>query len=791
MKSLLFFTFWVSFFFSVICVAQTASLQGKVVDAATQIALPGVNVVLVNTMWGTVTDEKGIFLFTSLPEGEYTLNISYLGYSANKVDNLTLVDGQTLVLATVEMEEEPISLSQVTVTPGSFTIMGEGNLSRQTLTARDLKNMSWAEDITRAVARLPGISSSDYSSRFSVRGGDANEVLITLDGMELYEPFHQRDYSGGLFSIVDIETVQGIELMTGGFATPYGNRLSGVFNMRTKHIPDNQRHSSVGWSVMNGRAYTDGKFAQNRGSYIISARRSMLNLLFRAVGATENLPSFNDAMAKVEYQLNTKYILSFHAMQAGDKLKIRDISEDGNFDKNDTKYDNSYAWLTLKSYYSPSLSSRTLLYGGLVSHNRRGSFHKYEPSDKGDFSLSDKRDYYFFGLKQDWDWQASNRFFLNAGFDLRQQKAKFDYFMDLAELRANSNEVLYDFHRTIDVDKDVTGLLAAGYLSGRFKILQRFILETGLRYDHASYTGDDLVSPRASLAYAFGKNTFLRGAWGYYYQTQYINNLEVNDGMTEYNRAALAKHYVLGFEHLLKNGVNLRVEAYYKDYSHLSPLSQNTRDHLEIFPEQRNDYLRVHFNGATAKGIELFLKYDQGGKFSWWLSYALAKSTDDVSNIEFNGLLQKRTGKVPRLNDQRHTIYADLNYRPNEKWHFSFSWQYYRGWPRTDYTYHYQILPNGDYHFYPVHGEFNGVIYPVYHRLDVRANRRFALKNSHITAFLHIINVYNRKNLKKFDLDTRNDAGEYSIDVNGNYVPFHDDTYWFGLLPVIGAAWEF
>ena len=68
------------------------------------------------------------------------------------------------------------------------------------------------------MTRLPGVSSSDFSSRFTVRGGEDDEILITLDGMPLYEPFHQRDYSGGLFSIVDIETLQGIELNTGGSA---------------------------------------------------------------------------------------------------------------------------------------------------------------------------------------------------------------------------------------------------------------------------------------------------------------------------------------------------------------------------------------------------------------------------------------------------------------------------------------------------------------------------------------------------------------------------------------------
>ncbi|MCI0494928.1 hypothetical protein L0Z72_07960, partial [candidate division KSB1 bacterium] len=151
----------------------------------------------------------------------------------------------------------------------------------------------------------------------------------------------------------------------------------------------------------------------------------------------------------------------------------------------------------------------------------------------------------------------------------------------------------------------------------------------------------------------------------------------------------------------------------------------------------------------------------------------------------------KRTGTVPRLNDQRHTVYADVNYRPNAKWHFNLSWQFYRGWPRTDYTYRYQTLENGALHFCAVHQLFNGVIYPAFHRMDLRINRHFKTSIGSVAIYLHLINLYNRENLKKFDLDTRDDNGNYSIDQEGNYVPFHDDKYWFGFMPVLGVSREF
>ena len=771
--------------------AGTAGIEGRITDAESNEPLVGATVVELNSRKGAVTDSRGRFLVSGLPEGAAVLAISYLGYDEKRLEGLVLKRGENLDLGDIQMQEGGISLKEITVSPGSFTVIGGAPSSRLALSEQDIKNMSWAEDITRAVARLPGISSSDYSSKFAIRGGEADEVLIALDGMELYEPFHQRDYSGGLFSIVDIETIEGVELMTGGFSADYGNRLSGVFNMSTKKVSGDKRHTSVGLSLMNARLYTDGRFADGKGSYLFSARRGMLDLAFKAIGNDEVFPKFYDVMAKAEYALNGKQLLSLHALHAGDRTDINNSPEGDSYDQFQTKYGNNYTWLTLKSGFTPRLYARSILYVANINHNRSGGYIKYENSDKGSVSLSDKRDYTLFGAKQDWVWEASDKFHLRAGFEAKQLYARYDYSNAIHELRVNAAEEIVDFDRELDIHMKPSGQQAGVYLDGRYKILPRLIAETGLRYDHTTYTGDRNWSPRASLAYAFSKTTFLRAGWGYYYQSQFINTIDVNNGNVLFNPAELAVHYVVGFEHLFKNGISLRAEAYYKDLSNISPLWQNLRDHLEVYPEARNDNARVVFNGITSKGIEIFLKHDNGGKISWWFSYALAKAEDDVKDIEFEGLLVKRTGKVPRLNDQRHTIFADINYRPNARWHFNLSWHYYRGWPRTDYTYRYQALPNGDLHFYPVHGEFNGIAYPAYHRMDVRGNRSFHTRHGVITAFLHIVNVYNRQNLKKFDLDTRNDAGELSVDADGNYVPFEDNKYWLGLTPVFGLSWAF
>ncbi len=771
----------------------SGTITGVLIDETSGQPLPGINILVKgqSIRKGGTTDPTGNFIISDLPAGTYTLTLTSIGYSQKRLDELVIRKNAVLDLGTIRLSESVITLNEVTVTPGSFSIMGNESLSsQQTLSGEDIKNMSWAEDITRAVSRLPGVSSNDFSSKFNVRGGEADEVLMTVDGMELYDPFHARDIGGGLFSIVDIETIQGIDLLTGGFSAEYGNRQSAVFNMKTKNIQEGEKHTLVGLSIMNARFYKDGTFAKNKGSYLFSARRGMLDVTYALLHPDENIPIFSDMMGKVDYKLNDKHTLSFHSLRSNDKMKRSDIYQ-GNYDSTDIKYSSTYGWATLKSTYSPKLFSRTMLYAGSNSEKRNGSYNKDEYGDVGIFLLTDERKFHFFGAKQDWNWQPSDRFVLKSGFDVRQLDARNDYFYSLDDLRVNNNDSLIYSSVVVDVEAHPTGQQLNAYLSTRFQVAPSLFMETGVRYDYASHTKDKLWSPRISMAYAFTKNTFLRAAWGYYYQTQFIQNLDVNHNATNFNPAELSKHYVLGLEHLFANHISLRLEGYFKDIPKINPIYQNLRDPLEVFPEARNDVVRLNIDGRTAKGIEVFVKYDAGKKISWWFSYALAKAEDNIQSIDFDGLVTPQIGKVPRTTNQLHTVYADMNYRPSQKWHFSLSGQYYTGWHRTNYHYNTRTLVDGRLIFYPVHEVYNGTAYPAYHRVDLRINRHFQLEKGRLSAFLHIINLYNQKNLRKFDIGATDDNDNLVPDGNGGYLTPRGDKYWFGLLPVIGVTWEF
>jgi len=305
---------------------QVSGVAGIVRDADSGDPVPGVIVEAVGTNASAISEADGSFRISGLGAGKQVLRITGSGYKSKQVV-FEVVEGSTKDLGAIALEPlDTIGEEVIVVTPGTFSLMRTHGASNLTMKGDDLKNMSWAEDVTRAVARLPGISSSDYSSKFTIRGGDADEVLFTLDGMELYEPFHQKDFAGGLFSVVDIEALDGVELNTGGFSAEHGNRLSGMLQMYTKDPGDDHRgHVVAGLSLTNARGYADGEFAHGKGFYLLSVRRGVIEALFRAVGATESLPTYYDAFGKVSYKVSHDHKLSLHALYAGDSTRIRDI----------------------------------------------------------------------------------------------------------------------------------------------------------------------------------------------------------------------------------------------------------------------------------------------------------------------------------------------------------------------------------------------------------------------------------------------------------------------------------
>jgi len=185
-----------------------------------------------------------------------------------------------------------------------------------------------------------------------IRGGNNEQVLSTIDGLELYEPFHLKDIEGGLLSIIDIRAIEGIDLYTGGFPAEYGEYMSGVFQMKSLSNSAGNSQTSLGISFMNARVMSEGSFRHNKGSWLVSARRGYLDLVLALMDEQDPpLPKYYDIFGKVKYQLGTNHTVSVNTIHSEDKLNFTEDQGD-NFD---TKYGNSYGWLTLNSVINPHM----------------------------------------------------------------------------------------------------------------------------------------------------------------------------------------------------------------------------------------------------------------------------------------------------------------------------------------------------------------------------------------------------------------------------------------------------
>ena len=771
---------------------EPAVIRGRVLDAGTAEPVAAANVRLIDTRLGAATDQDGDFVIGNVTPGTYSLRASRVGY-ADTIHTGIRVGGTTDVEVELLMRPSVLELSKVTVTPGSFSFM-DGSSTRQTMSRDDIESVpQFGEDIFRAVNRLPGLSSGDYSAHFSIRGGRHDETLIILDGLEIYEPYHMKDFNEGAISIVDAQTIEGVELMTGGFPAAYGNKRSGVFKLTSRQpVPDSGTKHSVGLSFINARGMSAGTFAKDKGSWFVSARRGYLDLVLDIMNQNDlPSPTYYDVFSKVTYEIDPRHGLAFNVLHAGDRYEFHSEATTGFQDTIKTtesaqnRYGNSYVWLTLVSDLTPRLAVTTMASAGVVTKHRDGD-ESYVDIVYSQYDLRSRRDFTIFGLKQDWLYEHSARAFFEYGFDLRRLDT--DYTFDsLVGQDPNDPTADPDGHYPVRTSAATSesGVTLGAHLTNRYRAVDPLTLELGLRYDRASYTGDSDLSPRANALFQITPRSSLRLGWGYYRQMHAIEDVASLDGSGEYYPSELSKQWTLGFEQSFASGARLRLEGYYKEGSNLRPRHRNWKGGIDTFPETNEDRILVHPQSSTSKGMEAYYTRDFGQKIALRGSYAYAVVEEVASRIDNINDPTPLVFQADHANpqDQRHALNIDCTYRPSRHWSINTSYAFHSGWPGTVQQM-FEVTDSAggaDFVVRPV--ELYGSRLPAYHRGDVRATRRVSTARGDVRFFVELVNVTNHENIFGFDY-------EKAIDGNGQTYLVEEGETWFTILPSIGISWS-
>jgi outer membrane receptor protein involved in Fe transport len=383
-------------------------------------------------------------------------------------------------------------------------------------------------------------------------------------------------------------------------------------------------------------------------------------------------------------------------------------------------------------------------------------------------------DFRFLDLKQDWSWQLSDRHLPRWGFNLSRQQGEYDYSLlgRIFEPLITPVPVELDYGTRMDVRLDKLGL----YGSWRARLTDDITGEAGARWDTYRYEDGrtfNVVSPRLNAVYTFAEGNELRAAWSVVHQPQAVNELQVEDNVTEFFEPERSRQFVVGYTHHFPRGLTLRVDLYDKSYSDLRARFENLLDPIQLIPEGSPDRVRIDAPEARARGAEFTLRREAARGLAGWFSLSLARAEDKVQ-----GAWQSRKW------EQESTLAFGTSWT-GSKWNVSLAGLFHTGSPSTYIGIETAPLPGGDTGISGVVGPHNAERLGAYTRVDLRANRDVQLRGSKLSLYLEVTNLLNIRNeccIEDYQL-VQNSNGRYLLDTEVNY--------WLPMMPSFGLQWEF
>ena len=739
------------------------SLAGTVRRADSRAPLADAEVVVPALGRRARSGRDGAYRLGGLPPGAYRVQARRVGFVVAESDGVEVAAGVER-RADFDLVPAPLAVDRIVVTPNRYAILGDDPAGREALSRERVEALPHlGDDLFRTLPWVPGVSNGDFSAQVHVRGGEQDEVLVELDGLRLYSPFHFKDFQS-VFSLIDAQAVGGVEFLSGGFPAEYGDRLSGVIDV-TSATPIAPRRSEVGISFTHALALTEGASRSGRWRWLVAGRRGYLDLVLDLVGARDVQlnPRYFDTFAKVEVDVDERTTLALEALAAHDSLHFASDSRD---QRAEASYGDRYAWARAQTAWSSRLLSQSLVSAATVDRDRRGTVATADL----DADVADRRGFRALGLAQDWTFQPSPRLLVRWGGEVRRLTASYDYTSRTAARDPFFPPASDDLRVVLDPAGETYGAFA----SLRLRVARAWTLELGGRWDRQSYTAGRQLSPRVNAVWQARPGTTVHLAWGRFAQSQGIDELQVEDGVDRFYPAQWSEHRIVGIEQDLGRGVHLAVSAYQKRLSHLRPRFENLFTPIELLPEAEPDRVQVAATSGRAEGVELLLRGHGGGPLAWSLAYTLASASDEVDGR-----------RVPRSWDQRHALVANAELRLGPAWRLSLGAVVHSGWPTTPVSATVVTGADGGRREVLAVGERNSRRNPVYERLDLRAVRGVSLRAGELDLVLEVTNLFNRGNVCCVDT--------FRIEQlpDGDVAVHRRDVDWLPRVPSFGVAWRF
>ena len=757
---------------------KEASLKGKITGLETGDPVYGAVVFEKAEYRRAITNEEGFFDIR-LPVGRHTLFIQNLGGFVEQRQISILGDG----ILDVAIEENIISLSEVTVSSDRMTNIARPEMGVQKLDIADMRRIPailGEVDVIRSILTLPGVQTvGEASVGFNVRGGAADQNLILFNHATIYNPSHLF----GLFSAFNPDVVESVELYKAGIPVQYGGRLSSVLDVNAKYGNSEKVKVSGGIGLLTGRLTVEGPIGE-KTTFLVAGRSTysdwLLNLLEENTDFQNGRAAFYDLNLNLSHQLNNKNIIRFNAYTSNDNFR---------FDRDTTfRYENLNFNLGWTHYFNEKFEAELVLGRDQYSFGIEG---RDNAANAYDFGFNIQQDFIKANFKYELDFRHSLNFGVHTiSYQLQPGFIRPSGLESIVVPEKVNQEQARETSIYIGDNFEINDQLSVSY-GGRY-VLYQFL---GPNNSRTYASGQPIAAPNLVREQSFGPGEVIQNHHGPEFRIsgRYIlNNISsikagYNTGRQFIhlitNNAAIAPTDIwklsdnnirpqwgdqisLGYYRNLKvNKYELSIETYHRSLSNLLDFRSGSTLILNSTVEQA----LVRSEGRTY-GAEILLRKNVG-KLNGWLSYTYSRSLLRTAKDE---LAEKINGGdwYPNNFDQPHNAVLVGNYEWSKRFSTSLNANYSTGRPIT--------LPVAKFNYGGSERVFfsdrNAYRIPDYFRIDLSVNiegNHKVRKLAHSSWSLGVYNLLGRRNPYSVFFTPVNGVLEgYQLSIFAQPIPF-------------------
>jgi len=752
---------------------QTAVIKGQVLNSINNEALPFATIAIDSSTTGTTSDINGYYRIENVKPGTYNLTCSFLGFKRMVEYEVRVTSARPTTL-NFALIEESNSLNEIVISTSPFTKKEESPVSLRTISASEIyRNPGGNRDISKVIQILPGVASSaSFRNDIIVRGGAPNENRFYLDGIEVpnINHFATQGSSGGPVGMINVNFIKKVDFYAGAFPANRGNALSSILDF--KQIEGNDEKLSGIFAIGSSDAglTLDGPVGK-KSTFIFSARRSYLQLLFKALDLPF-LPTYNDFQYKQAIKINKKNKVTLIGLGAIDDFELN-INVNAELDDEELISRNNYIlgnlpvntqwnytvganWAHFSdNSYQNVIISRNHLSNKAIKYQNNIELPEFLLLDYTSQEIENKLRIENTFRKNDWKWNMGigyeNAIYTNSTYN---------------KINIGAQVSTIDFDSKLSINK----FSIFSQVSNRF-LGSRLLMSFGLRIDFNDYSKEMInpiqqISPRLSASYSLTEKWSVNFNMGRYFQLPTYTLMGYRDStntlINKTNKITYiqSNHLIGGLEFNPTGLFKIAVEGFYKSYNDYPFLLRDSISLANLggdFGVIGNEPATSTSNGKSY-GVELLIQQKLSTSVYGILSYTFVRSK--FSNI--NGTL------TPSSWDNNHVLNVTAGKKFKRDWELGLKFRFLGGSPYTPYDIDqsaliavWDVRQQGVFDWSRLNENRNAAS----HGLDIRIDKKWFFKKWAINVYLDVQNVYNFKTKSQAYLDVeREESGNPIVD---------------------------